>query len=81
MDIQKITSELLASGLTQQELADQVPCSQGLINAYAQGNRGKRPTMAIGNRLIELHASRCTQSNPNPQRATVTTRKPAKEVA
>lgn len=59
MDIQKITSELRSTGLTQQALADLVPCSQATINAYENGNRARRPAFAIVSRLIELHAERC----------------------
>lgn len=59
MDIQKITCELLATGLTQQQLADKVPCSQSTVNAFAHGNRGSRPTLRIGMRFIELHAELC----------------------
>lgn len=66
MDTQKITSDLLGTGLTEQELADLVPCSQPTINAFKRGDRGKRPSMNIGMRLLELHKERC----PVPTRAT-----------
>ncbi len=59
MDTQKITQDLLATNLTQQELADLVPCSQSLINAFLNGTRGSRVTKTIGDRLEELHAERC----------------------
>jgi len=59
MDIQKITSELRATGLTQQALADLVPCSQATINAYENGNRARRPAFSIVARLIELHTELC----------------------
>lgn len=59
MDTQKITSDLLASGLTQQELADLVPCGQSTIAAYFAGTRGSRPSKQIGDRLEQLHAERC----------------------
>lgn len=62
MDIQKITSDLIATGLTQQELANLVPCSQSSINAFLQGKRGSRPSLAIGNRLMELFKERCEKS-------------------
>jgi transcriptional regulator with XRE-family HTH domain len=61
MDTQKITLDLLATGLTQQELAALVPCSQSLIAAFASGARGKQPSMVIGNSLLKLHRSRCTK--------------------
>lgn len=59
MDTQKITSELLASGLTQQELASMARCSQSLISALVRGERGARLSFEIGNRLINLHKRRC----------------------
>ena len=59
MDTQKITLQLLATGVTQQELANRVGCSQSTINAFANGNRGSRPTFAIGQRLVELHKELC----------------------
>jgi predicted transcriptional regulator len=60
MDTQKTTVDLLASGLTQQELANLVPCSQSLINAFSKGKRGSNPTYVIANRLLELHSQRCS---------------------
>ena len=59
MDTQKITSELIASGLTQQELADLVPCGQSTIIAFLMGHRGKRVSKFIGDRLEEIHLQRC----------------------
>jgi predicted transcriptional regulator len=61
MDFQKITSELLGTGLTEQQLADLVPCSQPTINAFRHGKRGARPSMLIGTRLLELHKQRCVK--------------------
>ncbi|MBR7747431.1 helix-turn-helix domain-containing protein [Undibacterium baiyunense] len=61
MDTQKITSELLASGLTQQELASMAKCSQSLISALLRGERGTRLSFEIGNRLIRLHKRRCAK--------------------
>ena len=65
MDTQKITSDLIKSGLTQQQLADLVPCGQSTIAAYLKGTRGARPSKVIGDRLEELHAERCD----GPERA------------
>jgi predicted transcriptional regulator len=59
MDTQKITSDLINSGLTQQQLADMVPCGQSTIAAYLAGTRGARPSKVIGDRLEQLHAERC----------------------
>lgn len=59
MDIKNLISELRSTGLTQQALADLVPCSQSTINAYENGNRSKRPAYDIVSRLMALHAERC----------------------
>lgn len=59
MDTQKITQDLVNSGLTQQELADLIPCAQSTISAYLAGTRGSRPSKFIGDRLEQLHAERC----------------------
>jgi len=64
MDTQKITRELLGTGLTQQELADLVPCSQPTIAAYANGKRGSKPSFLVGSRLLVLHRERCPAELP-----------------
>lgn len=66
MDIQKITNDLIDSGLTQQELADLVPCGQSTINAFSNGKRGQRPSLVIGSRLVELHKERCLTEAAGP---------------
>jgi predicted transcriptional regulator len=65
MDTQKITSELLATGLKQHELADLIPCSQSLISALLRGERGSRLSFQIGQRLLALHKRRCTKRKPD----------------
>jgi len=59
MNIKQTVRDLLATGLTQHELAALVPCSQSLIAAFAAGTRGKQPSMLIGNSLVRLHQTRC----------------------
>lgn len=68
MDTQKLTLDLLATGLTQQELADLLNCSQSTINAFSKGNRGVRPSYPIGKKLGELHAARCPITPTRPVR-------------
>lgn len=68
MDTQKITSDLIKSGLTQQQLADLVPCGQSTIAAYLSGTRGARPSKFIGDRLEQLHAERCMPPLKLPKR-------------
>lgn len=69
MDTQKITADLIASGLTQQALADLIPCGQSTIAAYLAGTRGSRPSKFMGDRLEQLHAERCGPGAPQ-RRAT-----------
>lgn len=66
MDTKKITSELLASGLTQQELADKAGCSQSLISALVRGERGARLSFEIGSSLLNLHKRRCSKRKIEP---------------
>lgn len=63
MDTKKITADLIGTGLTQQELADLVPCSQSAICSLLSGKRGTRPSYAIAKRLDELHAERCKSAS------------------
>jgi transcriptional regulator with XRE-family HTH domain len=58
-NLNQLVLDMLATGITQQQLADMVPCGQGTISKYALGLRGERPTMEIGNRLIALHKKLC----------------------
>jgi len=58
-NINQIVAEMLATGLTQQELADKVPCNQATISKFVRGDRGERPTMKLGNRLLKLHKKIC----------------------
>lgn len=59
ISLQEITKAIIATGLTQQALADLVPCSQAAICAFVNGNRGARPSYVIGQRLRDIHAERC----------------------
>lgn len=65
MDMKKIVSELLSTGLTQQQLADLVPCKQPTINAFLHGKRGKRPTLDIGRGLLALYSERVEKRKPS----------------
>jgi predicted transcriptional regulator len=60
MDTQKTVQELLSTGLTQKQLAVLVPCSQSLISALKNGERGSRLSFHVGQRLTYLHKKRCT---------------------
>lgn len=66
MDTKKTVEQLLATGLTQAQLADLVPCSQSLIAAFVGGTRGKQTSFVIVDRLKKLHKARC-KTIPSPQ--------------
>jgi transcriptional regulator with XRE-family HTH domain len=55
MDMKTTVEQILATGITQADLAGRVPCSQALISAFLQGKRGQNVTYLIGSRLNELH--------------------------
>lgn len=58
MDIKKAVSDLLETGLTQSQLAAEVPCSQSQISSLLSGTRGARVSYVIASRIAELHAHR-----------------------
>jgi len=66
MDTKKLTSDLIETGLTQQELANLLLCSQSTIAAYLNGTRGTNLTKAIGDRLEHLHEQLCGVANTGP---------------
>lgn len=59
MKTQKVVSDLLGSGLTQEQLADLMGCAQSTVSAFLNGKRGARVSHAIGTCLLTLHAERC----------------------
>ena len=63
MNTQQITRELLETGLTQQKLAQLAGCSQATISSFLNGKKGKRPSFAIVDRLLDLHRARCKPKN------------------
>ncbi|MBF8177833.1 hypothetical protein [Herminiimonas contaminans] len=67
MDTKKTVEELLATGLTQAQLAELVPCSQSLIAAFVGGSRGKQTSFVIVDRLQKLHAIRCVEQSQAPE--------------
>lgn len=59
-DMQKIVSELIDTGITQQELADMANCAQSTIGSYLRGTRGGiRPSYDIAKKLLDLHKKKC----------------------
>lgn len=52
---QSIVNELRQFGMTQQEIADSVPCSQNYISDISRGVCGKRPSHDIAAGLLKLH--------------------------
>lgn len=65
MNTQKYTNDLLETGLTQKQLALMLGCSQGLVNAYSTGKKGKRPSYDMANKLISLHKKLCGKPKPS----------------
>ena len=51
--------EILATGMTQEELAKDVPCGQSTISSYLTGSRGKRISVDIWNGINAVHKRRC----------------------
>jgi hypothetical protein len=60
MTYQITVDEILATGLTQAQLASIVPCSQTAISSLRTGLRGKRISKFLGDRLDQIHKERCT---------------------
>lgn len=59
MNWKNIVTELLATGLTQQQLADLAGCSQNMISDLYLGKKGERLGYSIGKSLVDLHQERC----------------------
>ena len=59
MNWKLIVSELLATGLTQQQLAELAGCSQNMISDLRLGKKGERLGYSIGKSLVDLHQERC----------------------
>lgn len=62
MNPQTTVAEILATGLTQQQLADIVPCSQAAVSSLLTGHRGNRISKHIGDRLEAIHLERCAKT-------------------
>ncbi|MGR2678698.1 hypothetical protein [Chromobacterium haemolyticum] len=54
MDWTNIISSLVSLGVDRETIAKEAGCSLSLINALAQGKRGKRLSFEIGTKLINL---------------------------
>lgn len=59
MNPQTTVAEILATGLTQMQLASLVPCSQAAVSSLLTGVRGNRISKQIGDRLEAIHSERC----------------------
>jgi predicted transcriptional regulator len=68
MSPQTTVAEILASGLTQMELASLVPCSQSAVSSLLTGARGARISKRIGDRLEEIHFERCVKRKSSKRR-------------
>ncbi|WP_206119020.1 hypothetical protein [Chromobacterium fluminis] len=54
MDWTLIISSLVSLGVDRETIANEVGCSRSLVNALAQGKRGKRLSYEIGTKLLGL---------------------------
>lgn len=63
MNIQSIVQDLLASGLTQTEIAAKCDCAQSRISEIANG-RAANVSFALGTALVALHKSRKRRIKP-----------------
>ncbi len=54
MDWTKIIAEILASGLTQVEVAERCNTHQGYVSGLLRGKK-RNPCWAIGDKLLALH--------------------------
>lgn len=54
MDFQKIVKELLATGISQNAIAERCNVSQVYISYMAIGKRSN-PSFTVGNKLLEMH--------------------------
>lgn len=52
---QTIITDLQERGMTQQEIADAIPCSQNYISDLSRGIKGKRLSYEIAQGLLALH--------------------------
>lgn len=61
MDWTAIISSLESAGVDRDTIAEKVGCSRSLVNAIAQGKRGKRLSYEIGANLLCLHSLHCSK--------------------
>lgn len=66
MDIQITVKEILATGVTQNELAVKLKCSQALVSAFVTGKRGASVRYDIGKRLEAIHKEVLRKRRPTP---------------
>jgi predicted transcriptional regulator len=59
MDIQTIVKDLLETGISATAVSKLVGCAPHTITRYANGDRGKRPSYELANKLKSLHKSLC----------------------
>lgn len=64
MDWKKLLTELLATGLTQKSLGDEVGLTQGAISQVLTDKTGKRGfSWEAGNKLVHLHRARVLEAS------------------
>lgn len=63
MDFKSLIEELVATGMTQVEIANECGCSQPAISDLLRGE-STQPRYAVGKALVDLHAQRMKQAQP-----------------
>lgn len=58
-----------STGMTQQQIADAIPTSQGHISDLRSGRRGKRLSYDTARKLLALAASRGVSTHPEKDAA------------
>lgn len=66
MNWQQMISDLLDSGMQQQQLAEKLDCSQTYISDLYNDKRGKRVSYELGIKIIKLHKRRVPREAATP---------------
>ncbi|MDR1647874.1 MAG: hypothetical protein LBR88_07565 [Zoogloeaceae bacterium] len=65
MNFKNIVSEIVASDMTQREIAAAVDTTQAHVSCLLSGKR-KQPNWRLGDALLRLHRERCGTSKRRP---------------
>jgi len=68
MDFKSLIEELVATGMTQVEIAQECGCSQPAISDLMRGESAQ-PRYVVGKALVDLHAQRTQARRPTTEAA------------